>query len=171
MGHEVTLLSAVMLNLGQLLGSGIFSVPGVVLNSVGSIGLSLSFWAATPMLALGTTIASKLPLRVLFVDPLFCLVALLSYTELASFFPGRSGAEVVFLEQAYPRPRFLVPTTFAMIAVLLSCVYSFGCYARPRNVHSLLVLVPLIQSYLHNIRSHYSTYQSQTILKPWYRLA
>ncbi|KAN0132987.1 Amino acid permease domain containing protein [Lactarius tabidus] len=99
LGHEVTLLSAVMLNLGQLLGSGIFSVPGVVLNSVGSIGLSLLLWAVTPMLA---------------------LVALLSYTELASFFPGRSGAEVVFLEQAYPRPRFLVPTTFAMIAVLLS---------------------------------------------------
>ncbi|KAH9003017.1 amino acid transporter [Lactarius hatsudake] len=99
LGHEVTLLSAVMLNLGQLLGSGIFSVPGVVLNSVGSIGLSLSFWA---------------------ISPIFALVALLSYAELASFFPGRSGAEVVFLEQAYPRPRFLVPTTFAMIAVLLS---------------------------------------------------
>ncbi|KAH8994984.1 amino acid/polyamine transporter I [Lactarius akahatsu] len=88
-----------MLNLGQLLGSGIFSVPGAVLNSVGSIGLSLSFWAISSM---------------------FALVALLSYTELASFFPRRSGAEVVFLEQAYPRPRFFVPTTFAMIAVLLS---------------------------------------------------
>jgi hypothetical protein len=57
-----------MLNLGQLLGSGIFSVPGVVLNSVGSIGLSLLLWAVTPMLALGTTIASQLPLSVLFVD-------------------------------------------------------------------------------------------------------
>ncbi|KAI9439932.1 amino acid transporter [Lactarius indigo] len=99
LGHEVTLLSAVMLNLGQLLGSGIFSVPGVVLNSVGSIGLSLSFWAIAPVLA---------------------LVTLLSFAELASFFPGRSGAEVVFLEQAYPRPRFLVPIAFAMIAVLLS---------------------------------------------------
>jgi amino acid transporter len=99
LGHEVTLLSAVMLNLGQLLGSGIFSVPGVILNSVGSIGLSLSFWAITPM---------------------FALVALFAYTELASFFPERSGAEVVFLEQAYPRPRFFVPVAFAMISVLLS---------------------------------------------------
>ncbi|KAH8994978.1 amino acid permease-domain-containing protein [Lactarius akahatsu] len=99
LGHRVTLLSAVMLNLGQLLGSGIFSVPGAVLNSVGSIGLSLSFWVISPMLG---------------------LVALLSYAELASFFPGRSGAELVFLEPAYPRPRFFVPTTFAMIAVLLS---------------------------------------------------
>ena len=50
-------------------------------------------------------------------------VALLAYTELASLFPGRSGAEVVFLEQAYPRPRFFVPTTFAITSVLLSCVY------------------------------------------------
>ncbi|KAI0303719.1 amino acid/polyamine transporter I [Multifurca ochricompacta] len=88
-----------MLDLGQLLGSGIFSVPGVVLNSVGSVGLSLSFWVIAPM---------------------FSLVALLSYTELASFFPGRSGAEVVFLEQAYPRPKFFVPTIFAFTAVLLS---------------------------------------------------
>jgi len=53
LGHEVTLLSAVMLNLGQLLGSGIFSVPGVVLNSVGSVGLSLSLWAISPIFAFG----------------------------------------------------------------------------------------------------------------------
>ena len=46
--------------------------------------------------------------------------ALLCYTELASFFPGRSGAEVVFLEQAYPHPRFFVSTTFAITTVLLS---------------------------------------------------
>ena len=54
LGHEVTLLSAVMLNLGQLLGSGIFSVPGVVLDSVGSVGLLLSFWAIAPIFALGS---------------------------------------------------------------------------------------------------------------------
>ncbi|KAI9511833.1 amino acid/polyamine transporter I [Russula earlei] len=88
-----------MLNLGQILGSGIFSVPGVVLDSVSSVGLSLSFWA---------------------ISPIFALFALLSYTELASYFPRRSGAEVVFLEQAYPRPRFFVPTTFAITTVLLS---------------------------------------------------
>ncbi|KAH9960880.1 amino acid/polyamine transporter I [Russula dissimulans] len=80
LGREVTLLSAVMLNFGELLGSGIFSVPGVVLGSVGSVGLSLSFWAISPMFAF----------------------------------------EVVFLEQAYPRPKFFVPATFAIITVLLS---------------------------------------------------
>ncbi|KAH9063884.1 amino acid transporter [Lactarius vividus] len=116
LGHEVTLLSAVMLNLGQLLGSGIFSVPGVVLNSVGSIGLSLSFWAI-----LSDVCAWCDPREQILPDAYF---ALLSYAELASFFPGRSGAEVVFLEQAYPRPRFFVPTAFAMIAVLLSATNS-----------------------------------------------
>ncbi|EIM84176.1 uncharacterized protein STEHIDRAFT_100816 [Stereum hirsutum FP-91666 SS1] len=88
-----------MLNLGELLGSGIFSVPGVVLNSVGSVGLLLLYWL---------------------LSPLFACVALLSYTELASMFPRRSGAEVVFLEQAYPRPRYLIPTAFAVTYVMFS---------------------------------------------------
>ncbi|THH20726.1 hypothetical protein EW146_g687 [Bondarzewia mesenterica] len=99
LGREVTLTSAVMLNLGQLLGSGIFSVPGVILNSVGSVGLLLAFWI---------------------IAPIFAFVALFVYTELASMFPHRAGAEVVFLEQAYPRPRFLVPVAFAVTSVLTS---------------------------------------------------
>lgn len=41
-----------MLNLGQLLGSGIFAVPGIVLDSVGSVGLSLSLWIISPIFAL-----------------------------------------------------------------------------------------------------------------------
>ena len=50
------------------------------------------------------------------------LVAGLSlYTELGSIFPDRSGAEVVYLEQAYPKPRSLVPVSFAVTTVLLSC--------------------------------------------------
>jgi hypothetical protein len=42
------------------------------------------------------------------------------YLEYAAYFPSRSGAEVVNLEQAYPSPRFLFPTAFAMQNVLLS---------------------------------------------------
>ena len=53
LGHEVTLLSCVMLNLGQMLGSGIFSVPGVILKSVGSVGLLLSFWIIAPLFSFG----------------------------------------------------------------------------------------------------------------------
>ncbi|PPQ69810.1 hypothetical protein CVT25_009747 [Psilocybe cyanescens] len=99
LGREVTLLSAIMLNIGQITGSGIFAVPGVILNSVGSIGLLLLYWILTPI---------------------FAFAGLSLYSELASMFPNRSGAEVVYLEQAYPRPRFLVSTAFAVTAILTS---------------------------------------------------
>jgi hypothetical protein len=101
LGHEVTLISSLMLNLGYMIGSGIYSVPGVVLNSVGSIGLLFVFWLLAPLLA---------------------LCGVMVYSEYASMFPKRSGARVVYLEQAYPRPRFLVPVTFAVTSVLLACV-------------------------------------------------
>lgn len=42
-----------MLNLGQMLGSGIFSVPGVVLNSVGSTGLFFLIWLLAPLFSFG----------------------------------------------------------------------------------------------------------------------
>ena len=46
--------------------------------------------------------------------------ALAVYLELASYFPGRSGAEVVYLEQAYPRPKYFFPVAFAVQTVILS---------------------------------------------------
>ncbi|KAG1798529.1 amino acid/polyamine transporter I [Suillus plorans] len=88
-----------MLNLGRMLGAGIYSVPGVILNSVGSVGLLFVFWLLAPLFAFG---------------------GLMVYSEYASMFPKRSGAEVVYLEQAYPRPKFLVPIMFAVTSVLLS---------------------------------------------------
>ncbi|EJD06554.1 amino acid transporter [Fomitiporia mediterranea MF3/22] len=99
LGHEVGLLSCTMLNLGEMLGSGIFSVPGVILNSVGSVGMFLLAWVLAPV---------------------FIFAGLSLFTELGSMFPNRSGAEVVYLEQAYPRPRSLVPVSFAVTTVLLS---------------------------------------------------
>ncbi|KAF8905102.1 amino acid transporter [Gymnopilus junonius] len=99
LGREVTLVSATMLNIGQIIGSGIYAVPGVILNSVGSIALLLAFWV---------------------LAPIFAFAGLAIYSELASMFPHRSGAEVVYLEQAYPKPRFLISTAFAVTAVLTS---------------------------------------------------
>lgn len=40
--------------------------------------------------------------------------------EFASSFPSRSGSEVVYLEQSYPRPKYFFPTVFAMQTVLFS---------------------------------------------------
>lgn len=48
------------------------------------------------------------------------LAGLSVYLELASYFPNRSGAEVVYLEQAYPRPKHFFPIAFAVQSVLLS---------------------------------------------------
>lgn len=105
-----------MLNLGQMLGSGIFSVPGVILNSVGSTGLFFLAWILAPVFAYGSSQVEDCGLVLLHI-----LTAGLSlYTELSSMFPNRSGAEVVYLEQAYPRPKFLVPVSFAVTSVLLS---------------------------------------------------
>jgi hypothetical protein len=70
-----------------------------ILKGTGSVGLAMIYWA----LGFVTSIAS-----------------LSVYLEYAAYFPNRSGSEVVYLEQAYPRPKWLVPTTFAIQSVLLS---------------------------------------------------
>lgn len=36
------------------------------------------------------------------------------YLELGSYFPNRGGAEVVYLEQAWRKPKYLLPASFAV---------------------------------------------------------
>lgn len=43
-----------------------------------------------------------------------------TYLELTSYFPSRSGSDVVWLEQAYPRPKHLMPMAFAVQSVILT---------------------------------------------------
>lgn len=57
------------------------------------------------------------------------LTSLCVYLEYASYFPNRSGSEVVYLEQAYPRPKWLIPTAFAFLSVVLS-FSSSNCIGR-----------------------------------------
>ncbi|KAI8263161.1 hypothetical protein K4K53_009608 [Colletotrichum sp. SAR 10_77] len=70
-----------------------------VLNGTGSVGLAFIYWT---------------------IGFLMALAGLSVYLELASYFPNRSGAEVVYLEQAYPRPKHFFPIAFAVQSVLLS---------------------------------------------------
>lgn len=42
------------------------------------------------------------------------------YLEYAAYFPSRSGSEVAYLEQAYPRPKYFFPVIFAVQSVILS---------------------------------------------------
>ncbi|KAI8631519.1 high-affinity methionine permease [Xylariaceae sp. FL1651] len=99
LGYHVGWAGVMFLNVNEMIGTGIFSTPGTVLNRSGSVGLALFFWVIGIFLAFsGFSV----------------------YLELASYFPNRSGSKVVYLEQAYPRPRYLFPITFAVYSVVLS---------------------------------------------------
>ncbi|KAF4969013.1 hypothetical protein FSARC_3667 [Fusarium sarcochroum] len=99
LGYHVGWLTIIFLNVNQMIGTGIFSTPGSILNSTGSIGLALFYWVIGFIMAIAG----------------FCV-----YLEFASYFPSRSGAEVVYLEQAYPRPKHFFPIAWAVQSVILS---------------------------------------------------
>ena len=99
LGYSVGPIAIIALNVSQMVGTGIYSTPSSVLSGTGSVGVSLIFWT------LGFFIS---------------LASLAVYLEFAAYFPNRSGAEVVYLEQAFPRPKYFFPTTFAVQTVLLS---------------------------------------------------
>ncbi|KAK5662270.1 hypothetical protein OQA88_8175 [Cercophora sp. LCS_1] len=99
LGYDVGPITIIFLNVSKMIGTGVYSTPSGILNGTGSVGLSLIYWA----LGFFTSAAS-----------------LSVYLEYAAYFPNRSGSEVTYLEQAYPRPRWLFPTAFAFQAVALS---------------------------------------------------
>ncbi|KAI3343001.1 high-affinity methionine permease [Ustulina deusta] len=99
LGYHVGWATVLFLNINQMIGTGIFSTPGTILGKTGSIGLALIYWVIGILLA---------------------VAGFSVYLELASYFPNRSGSEVVYLEQAYPRPRHFFPITFAFYSVVLS---------------------------------------------------
>ncbi|TQS31445.1 hypothetical protein Golomagni_08268, partial [Golovinomyces magnicellulatus] len=82
-----------------MIGTGIFSTPGSILGATGSIGLALMYWT---------------------IGAIMAFAGFGVYLELASYFPSRSGSDVVYLEQAYPRPRYFFPVAFAVQATILS---------------------------------------------------
>jgi amino acid transporter len=99
LGYHVSWVTVIFLNINQMIGTGIFSTPGSILGSTGSIGLSLIYWLIGFFMAVS---------------------GFAVYLELASYFPNRSGSEAVYLEQAYPRPKYLFPIAFAVQSVILS---------------------------------------------------
>ncbi|KAG6321604.1 hypothetical protein E4U44_004816 [Claviceps purpurea] len=99
LGYDVGWVTIIFLNVNQMVGTGVFSTPGIILGATGSVGLALIYWTLGGLMA---------------------IAGFGTYLELASYFPNRSGSEVVYLEQAYPRPRYFFPVAYAVQSVILS---------------------------------------------------
>ncbi|KXJ87303.1 amino acid permease-domain-containing protein [Microdochium bolleyi] len=99
LGYHVGWVTVIFLNVNQMIGTGIFSKAGSILRSTGSIGLAMIFWLIGFLMA-----AAGFSVNL----------------EFASYFPGRSGGEVTYLEQSYPRPKYFFPIAFAVQNVILS---------------------------------------------------
>ncbi|KAG8844045.1 hypothetical protein FRB96_003309 [Tulasnella sp. 330] len=89
----------------HLMGSSSLGAP---LERINPLGTDVQFLSAvllplSSMLGMGVVIT-------------FCGLGM--YMELASRFPGRSGGDAVFLEQAYPRPRYMVATVFGIFTAM-----------------------------------------------------
>ncbi|KAK2732961.1 hypothetical protein FQN57_002330 [Myotisia sp. PD_48] len=97
-GRYLTWSNVYLLILSQCFGSGIFATPGAVVQSTGSIGLTLLAWAV------GASISA--------IDLAGCI-------EYGCMFP-RSGGDQLYLEFTYRRPRFLASTLYATTIVLFS---------------------------------------------------
>ncbi|KAK7429179.1 hypothetical protein QQZ08_004394 [Neonectria magnoliae] len=99
LGYSVGPATITLLNITMMIGAGIYSTPSSILAGTGSVGVSFVYWT---------------------LGYLLCMASGAVYLEFTAYFPSRSGSEVVFLEQAYPRPMWLFPTTFAVQSVILS---------------------------------------------------
>ncbi|KAK0102245.1 hypothetical protein ONS95_005868 [Cadophora gregata] len=99
MGYSVNSFTILFLNINMMIGTGIFSTPSAILTGTGSVGLSFIYWT---------------------LGFILCIAMGSVYLEFTAYFPSRSGSEVVFLEQAYPRPAWFFPTVFAAQNVIFS---------------------------------------------------
>lgn len=96
-GRKIGWTSAYILVLSRVIGSGVFAMPGTIVQNVGSPGLALLLWV------IGAGVA-------------WCGLSI--DLEYGCMLP-RSGGMKVYLEYTYPRPRYLASTMVAVHVVLL----------------------------------------------------
>ncbi|KDN46771.1 amino acid transporter [Tilletiaria anomala UBC 951] len=109
--------SATALVVGRIVGAGIFSTPGVIADSVGSVGASLLCWCIGALAA-------------------FC--GLFVWLEWATHYP-MNGGDKVYLEKAYPQPPGLTAYVFAARALLLGATPS-ACVIFSSNMQDAFAL-------------------------------
>ncbi|KIX06073.1 uncharacterized protein Z518_04047 [Rhinocladiella mackenziei CBS 650.93] len=96
-GRNIGWGSAYVLVISRVIGSGIFAMPGTIVQNIGSPGLALVLWVVGAFVAWAG----------LAID-----------MEYGCMLP-RSGGVKVYLEYTYRKPRFLASTLVAVQAVLL----------------------------------------------------
>ncbi|KAK8245332.1 high affinity methionine permease [Phyllosticta capitalensis] len=111
LGRHLGLFSTTFLIIGRIIGTGIFSTPSSITESVGSVGAALLLWVLGLLLS---------------------FAGLFIWLELGCMIP-RSGGEKPYLEAAYKHPRLLATTVFATQAVFLGFTAS-GCIVFASNI-------------------------------------
>ncbi|KAB8294238.1 hypothetical protein EYC80_009670 [Monilinia laxa] len=131
--------STINIIVGKTVGVGIYSIPSSILQSVGSVGASLTLWV------IGSLIS-------------FCGLAV--YLDLGTALP-RSGGERIYLERIFRKPRLLATYAFMSYVVLLgfstpNCIvlgeyimYALEIDANRWNVRSIAVTVITLTCFIH----------------------
>ncbi|PIA13825.1 amino acid transporter [Coemansia reversa NRRL 1564] len=83
--------------IGTMIGSGIFSTTSLILQAVGSVGMSMGVWI------LGAAVS---------------VCVCIAYVELGTMLP-RSGGEKEYLDAAFRRPRALMPFLFCLSSIVI----------------------------------------------------
>ncbi|KAF9265694.1 high-affinity methionine permease [Marasmius fiardii PR-910] len=105
--RRMGVVSAVMLIVNRMIGTGIFATPASILASAGSIGLALFLWI---------------------IGGIISAAGLAVYLEWGTGLP-RSGAEKNYLEFSYRKPRYFITCIYAASAVLLGQASSNSVFA------------------------------------------
>ncbi|KAJ9607260.1 low-affinity methionine permease [Cladophialophora chaetospira] len=131
-GRNIGWGSAYVLVISRVIGSGIFAMPGTIVQNVGSPGLALILWI---------------------VGALIAWAGLAIDMEYGCMLP-RSGGIKVYLEYTYRKPRFLTSTLVAVQAVLLGFTASncivfakytlFAAGVDPGDINTKLLAVGLL---------------------------
>ncbi|KAG9793214.1 high affinity methionine permease, partial [Aureobasidium melanogenum] len=131
-GRTIGWGSAYVLVISRVIGSGIFAMPGTIVQNVGSPGLALVLWV---------------------IGALVAWAGLAIDMEYGCMLP-RSGGVKVYLEYTYRKPRFLASTLVAVQAVLLGFTASncivfakytlFAVGATPGDFNTKLLAVGLL---------------------------
>ena len=131
-GRNIGWGSAYILVISRVIGSGIFAMPGTIVQNVGSPGLAMSLWVVGAFVAWAG----------LAID-----------MEYGCMLP-RSGGVKVYLEYTYRWPRFLASTLVAVQAVLLGFTASncivfakytlFATGVQPTDLTTKLLAVGLL---------------------------